>query len=77
MDELTAHIQEEVPQCMLIIDDIMLVDELRDGVNATLERWKEALKPRDFKVSCIKIEYMSCNFSGDVQRDGTPMKIEA
>ena len=36
--ELTAHIQEEVPKCMLFVDDIVLADKSRDGVNAKLER---------------------------------------
>ena len=38
MDELNAHIQEEVPWRMLFADDIALVDESRDRVNAKLER---------------------------------------
>ena len=38
MDELTIHIQQEIPWCILFEDDIVLVDESRDGVNAKLER---------------------------------------
>ena len=38
MDELTAHNQEEVPRCMLLVDDTVLTDASRDGVNAKLER---------------------------------------
>ena len=37
-DELIAHIQEEVPWCMLFVGDIVLVDESRNGVNAKLDR---------------------------------------
>ena len=37
MDELTRHIQEEVPWCMLFADDVVLIDETREGVNAKLE----------------------------------------
>ena len=44
MDELTAHIQEEVSWFMLFVDDIMLMDESRDGVIAELGRWQEALE---------------------------------
>ena len=36
MDELTAHIQEEVPWLMLFADNIVLMAESRDGVNAKL-----------------------------------------
>ena len=38
MTELIVHIQKEVPWCMLFVDDIVPMDELRDGVNAKLER---------------------------------------
>ena len=34
MDELTAHIQEVIPWCMLFEDDIKLVNELKHGMNA-------------------------------------------
>lgn len=37
MNDLTAHIQE-VPWCMLFANDIMLVDESRDGMNVKLGR---------------------------------------
>lgn len=40
MDELTTHIQEEVPRYMLFVDNIVSVDELRDDANAKLERWR-------------------------------------
>lgn len=39
MGELTVHIQKEVPLYMLFTDHIVLVDELRDGGDAKLERW--------------------------------------
>ncbi|XP_070050689.1 uncharacterized protein [Nicotiana tomentosiformis] len=35
MDVLTRHIQEEVSWCMLFADDIVLIDETPDGVNAS------------------------------------------
>ena len=38
MDELASHIQEDVPWCMLFVDDVVLVDKSRDGVNAKLVR---------------------------------------
>ena len=38
IDKLIGHIQKEVPWCMSFENDIMVVDESRDGVNAELER---------------------------------------
>lgn len=54
---------------------IVYVGELRDDVNAKFERRWEASK--DFKISCKKMEYINWNFNRDVQRDVTPLRIEA
>ena len=58
MHELIAHIQEEVTWCMFFADDIVLVNEPRDGVNAKLKRWREALESKSFKISRTKTEYI-------------------
>lgn len=49
MDELTTHIQEEVPWYMFFADDLVLVNESRDGVNLKLDSWREALESQGFK----------------------------
>ena len=54
MDELTRAIQGEMPWCMLFADDIVLVDETRDGVNAKLELWRQTLESRGFRLSRAK-----------------------
>ena len=36
MDELTKHIQTEMPWCMLFADDIVLVDERKEGVSSSI-----------------------------------------
>ena len=46
MDELTKHIQTEVPWCMLFADDIVLVDEIKEGVNAKFELWRNNLESK-------------------------------
>jgi len=38
MDELTRGIQDALPWCMLFADDIVLIDETKQGVNVKLER---------------------------------------
>ena len=76
IDELIAHNQEEVPWCMLFADDIVLVDESRDCVNAKLERWRKALESKGLKISRTKTEYMVCHFSGHIEKAETTMRIE-
>ena len=63
MDELTKHIQTEVPCCFLFVDDIVLVDETKEGVNNKLELWRNNLESKGFKLSRRKTEYMECKFS--------------
>ncbi|KAG2581129.1 hypothetical protein PVAP13_6KG015450 [Panicum virgatum] len=76
MDEVTRDIQGEIPWCMLFADDVVLVDEIRAGVNKKLELWKRTLESKEFRLSRTKTEYMMCDFSatrhegGDVSLDG-------
>ncbi|KAL3372890.1 hypothetical protein AABB24_005089 [Solanum stoloniferum] len=63
MDELTRSIQEKVPWCMLFADDIVLIDETRDRVNARLEVWRRTLESKGFRLSRTKTEYLRCKFS--------------
>jgi hypothetical protein len=37
IDEVTRDIQRDIPWCMLFADDVVLVDESREGVNRKLE----------------------------------------
>jgi len=50
---------------MLFADDIVLIDETRDGVNTKLERWRDTLKAKGFRLSRSKIEYLHCHFSAE------------
>ena len=63
MDELTKGIQDELPWCMLFVDDIALVDEIREGVNKKLQRWRHTLESRGFRISISNTEYLYCCFS--------------
>jgi len=48
MDELTRGIQDALLWCMLFADDIVLIDETRQGVNDKLEQWRHTLEARGF-----------------------------
>jgi len=65
INELTKEIQDEVPWCMLFADDIVLIDETREGLESKLELWRQALESRGFKLSKSKIKYLKCEFSGE------------
>ena len=70
IDELIRGIQDELPWSMLFTDDIVLIDEIKRGVNDKLERWRHRLEARGFRVSGSKIEYLHCCFSGRVDAGG-------
>ncbi|GMP54130.1 hypothetical protein CsSME_00019390 [Camellia sinensis var. sinensis] len=76
MDELTINIQDDVPWCMLFADDIVLVDETREGVNTKLEIWRKALESKGFRISKTKTEYMECKFSNSNNESRGEVKIE-
>ncbi|XP_070042852.1 uncharacterized protein [Nicotiana tomentosiformis] len=67
MDILTRHIQGEVTWCILFVDNIVLIDETRYGVNAQLEIWRHTLESKGFKLSRTKTEYLECKFSSETQ----------
>ena len=64
MDELTRSIQDGIPWCMMFADDIVLIDETKEGVESKLELWRQTLESRGFRLSRNKTEYMECKFSG-------------
>ncbi|KAG5623700.1 hypothetical protein H5410_008918 [Solanum commersonii] len=56
-------------------DDIVLIDETRDKVNARLEVWRQALESKGLRLSRTKriFEYLGCSNrgSGDIDDDVT------
>lgn len=50
IDELTRHIQGELPCCMLFKDDKLLIVDTNDKVNNRWEVWSQNLEPKGFKV---------------------------
>ena len=62
LDVLIEHIQGSVPWCILVVDDIIPVEELREEINEKLELWREALEAHDFRISRRETKYIVCKF---------------
>ena len=62
MDEITKSIHEDIPWCMLFVNDIVLIDETKYGVNTKLELWRQILEARGFRLSKSNTKYMECKF---------------
>nr|XP_009786017.1 PREDICTED: uncharacterized protein LOC104234186 [Nicotiana sylvestris] len=77
MDVLSGHIQGDVPWCMLFAYDIVLIDEMRSGVNTKLEVWRQTLESKSFKLSRTKTEYLECKFSDGTHNADVEVKLEA
>jgi len=60
MDDLIREIQDEIPWCILLTDDIILIVETRGGLNEKLKRWRHSLESKDFTLSMSKTEYQIC-----------------
>ncbi|VFQ97219.1 unnamed protein product [Cuscuta campestris] len=77
MDVLTQGVQEGVPWCMLFADDIVLIDDTREGLNDKLELWRLALETKGFRISRNKTEYMECRFSGRDTESEVDVRIDS
>nr|XP_016498922.1 PREDICTED: uncharacterized protein LOC107817584 [Nicotiana tabacum] len=60
---------------MLFADDIVLIDETHDGVNARLEVWRQTLESKGIKLSRPKTDYLECKFSDGMYEEGVKVKI--
>ncbi|XP_019235788.1 PREDICTED: uncharacterized protein LOC109216109 [Nicotiana attenuata] len=79
VDALTHHIQGEIPWswCMLFTDDIILIDETRDGIKERMEVWRHALESKDSKLSRTKTEYLECKFSAKPRKASVEVRLES
>ncbi|KAF3666428.1 putative transmembrane protein 56-B-like isoform X2 [Capsicum annuum] len=77
MDVLTRSIQREVPWCMLFVDDVVLIDEFRQGVTDKLEVWRKTLESKGFRLSRTKTEYLECKFSDSRQEYEVVVKLDS
>lgn len=64
MDELTGHMQDEVPWCLLFVDDIVLIEETRDGVNERSEGWRQIMESKGFRLNKTKTELFGVHEAG-------------
>ncbi|VFQ87461.1 unnamed protein product [Cuscuta campestris] len=64
-------------KCMLFADDIVLIDDTREGLNDKLELWRLALETKGFRISRNKTEYMECRFSGRDTESEVEVRIDS
>ena len=60
---------------MLFADNIVLVDETKEGVNTKLKLWRNNLESTGFKLSRRKMEYMKCKFSKNARMEDVIIKL--
>jgi hypothetical protein len=70
MDGVTRDIQGGIPWCMLFVDNMVLMDESRMGVDQKLELWRRILEAKSFRLSKSKTENMKCDFNATTQEQG-------
>jgi hypothetical protein len=49
MDEVTSGVQGGIPWCMLFVDNVVLVDESRTGIDQKLELFRRTLETKVFR----------------------------
>jgi hypothetical protein len=64
---LFALVMDEVT---LFVDDVVLVDESRTGIDQKLESWIRTLEAKGFRPSKSKTEYMKCDSSATTREGG-------
>ena len=53
--EITKSFYEKINWCIFFVDDIILIDEIKEDVNTQLELWRQILKVREFRLSRSKL----------------------
>jgi len=73
MVEITRHIQDEVPYCMLFVKVSV---RTREEICPKIETWWEALKFKWFRISRTKARYVECKFSNIVRKNNSIVQID-
>ncbi|KAM1765238.1 hypothetical protein ACFX11_004391 [Malus domestica] len=56
-------------------DDIVLIDETQEGINAKLNLWREVLESKGLRLSRSKTEYMECKLSANEGQNELGVRI--
>ncbi|VFQ97454.1 unnamed protein product [Cuscuta campestris] len=62
---------------MVFADDIVLIDDAREGLNDKLELWRLALETKGSRISRNKTEYVECRFSGRETESEVDVRIDS
>ncbi|XP_068235473.1 uncharacterized protein [Palaemon carinicauda] len=66
MDVIIERVSEQSSWTMPFADDIVLCDEIREGLERKLEIWREELESRGLKISRTKTKYMCCSLQNQL-----------
>jgi hypothetical protein len=55
---------------MLFANNVVLVDESREGINRKVELWQETLESKSFRISKTKTEFMRCDLGTSTHEEG-------
>ena len=58
LDVITKEFQEDTPRAMLLADDLVICDEIRERKEERLENWRGCLEDAGLKVSRLKTEHL-------------------
>ncbi|XP_049369612.1 uncharacterized protein LOC125834524 [Solanum verrucosum] len=58
------------------LNEVVLIDETRNGVNAKLEMWRQTLETKGFSLSRIKTEYVECKFNDVMHEVGMKVRLD-
>ncbi|KAG5595944.1 hypothetical protein H5410_037176 [Solanum commersonii] len=61
---------------MLFEDDVTLIDETRNGVNAKLEMWRQTSETKGFRFSRTKTNHVECKFSAVMHEEGVEVRLD-
>ncbi|XP_070025857.1 uncharacterized protein [Nicotiana sylvestris] len=60
-----------------VMEAILLIDEMRGGINERLEVWRQDLESKGFRLSRTKTEYLECKFSVAQMEAGVDVRLNS